>query len=79
MLRENVGTWCDPLTHEHKDHIAGMDDVRAYNYKAVMQLIFCRGKGQKTVKKEYSYVFAEYQYPGIPMMRLNPVPEYGFQ
>ena len=33
---------------------------------------------QKVIKKEYSYVFSEYQYPGIPKMRLNPIAEHGF-
>lgn len=80
MLRENVRKLdAILLTHEHKDHIAGMDDVRAYNYKSRDAIdVFAEERVQKAVKKEYSYVFAEYQYPGIPMMRLNPVPEYGF-
>jgi phosphoribosyl 1,2-cyclic phosphate phosphodiesterase len=68
------------LTHEHKDHIAGLDDVRAFNYKSQDAIdIFSEERVQKVVKKEYSYVFAEYQYPGIPKMRLNPVPEHGFR
>jgi phosphoribosyl 1,2-cyclic phosphate phosphodiesterase len=67
------------LTHEHKDHIAGMDDVRAFNYKSRDAIdIFAEERVQKAVRKEYSYVFAEYQYPGIPKMRLNPIPDYGF-
>ena len=67
------------LTHEHKDHIAGLDDVRAFNYKSQDAIdIYCEERVQKVVKKEYSYVFSEYQYPGIPKMRLNPLPEQGF-
>ena len=67
------------LTHEHKDHIAGMDDVRAFNYKSHDAIdVFAEERVQKAVRKEYSYVFAEYQYPGIPKMRLNPIPDYGF-
>jgi phosphoribosyl 1,2-cyclic phosphate phosphodiesterase len=67
------------LTHEHKDHIAGMDDVRAFNYKSHDEIdIFAEERVQKAVRKEYSYVFAEYQYPGIPKMRLNLIPDYGF-
>ncbi len=81
MLRENVRKLdAILLTHEHKDHIAGMDDVRAYNYKSRDAIdIFAEDRVQKAVRKEYSYVFAEYQYPGIPKMRLNPITEYGFQ
>lgn len=80
MLRENV-TRLDAiiLTHEHKDHIAGLDDVRAFNYKSQDAIdIYSEDRVQKVIKKEYSYVFSEYQYPGVPKMRLNPIPEAGF-
>jgi phosphoribosyl 1,2-cyclic phosphate phosphodiesterase len=81
MLRENVKKLdAIILTHEHKDHIAGMDDVRAFNYKSQDAIdIFAEERVQKSVRREFSYVFAEYQYPGIPKMRLNPIPEYGFK
>lgn len=80
MLRENV-TRLDSilLTHEHKDHIAGLDDVRAFNYKSQDAIdIYAEERVQKALRKEYSYVFSEYQYPGIPKMRLNPIPEHSF-
>ncbi len=80
MLKENIRKLdAIILTHEHKDHISGMDDVRAFNYKSQDAIdIFAEERVQKAVKKEYSYVFAEYQYPGIPKMRLNSISEYGF-
>jgi phosphoribosyl 1,2-cyclic phosphate phosphodiesterase len=80
MLREKV-TKLDAilLTHEHKDHIAGMDDVRAFNYKTQDAIdIYAEERVQKEVRKEFSYVFAEYQYPGIPKMRLNNIPPHPF-
>jgi phosphoribosyl 1,2-cyclic phosphate phosphodiesterase len=80
MLREHV-TRLDAilLTHEHKDHIAGLDDVRAFNYKSQDAIdIFSEERVQKVLKKDYSYVFSEYQYPGIPKMRLNPIADEGF-
>lgn len=80
MLSEHV-TRLDAiiLTHEHKDHIAGLDDVRAFNYKSQDAIdIYSEERVQKVIKREYSYVFSEYQYPGIPKMRLNPIPESGF-
>ena len=68
------------LTHEHKDHIAGMDDVRAFNYKSQDAIdIFAEDRVQKAVIQEYSYVFAENRYPGIPKMRLNPIPPDPFK
>jgi len=80
MLREHV-TKLDSiiLTHEHKDHIAGMDDVRAFNYKSQDAIdIYSEERVQKAIRKEYSYVFSEFQYPGIPKMRLNNIPEHNF-
>lgn len=80
MLREDVKKLdAIVLTHEHKDHIAGMDDVRAFNYKSRDAIdIYAEERVQKAVRKEYSYVFAEYQYPGIPKMRLNNINDYSF-
>lgn len=58
------------LTHEHKDHIAGMDDVRAYNYRSDDAIdIYAEERVQGAIKREYAYVF-ESLYPGIPRMRL---------
>lgn len=80
MLREKVRKVDAILiTHEHKDHIAGMDDVRAFNYKSQDAVdIYAEERVQKAIKKEFSYVFSEYQYPGIPRMRLNDIPDYSF-
>jgi phosphoribosyl 1,2-cyclic phosphate phosphodiesterase len=81
MLREHVMKLDSILlTHEHKDHIAGLDDVRAFNYKSQDAIdIYAEERVQKALRKEYSYVFSEYQYPGIPKMRLNPIPEDSFE
>jgi phosphoribosyl 1,2-cyclic phosphate phosphodiesterase len=80
MLRENIKR-IDAilLTHEHKDHIAGMDDVRAFNYKSQDAVdIYAEERVQKAVRREFSYVFAEYKYPGIPKMRLNTIMGFPF-
>ncbi|NSW94419.1 MAG: MBL fold metallo-hydrolase [Bacteroidales bacterium] len=80
MLREKVKKLdAIILTHEHKDHISGMDDVRAFNYISKDAIdIYAEERVQKAVRKEYSYVFAEYQYPGIPKMRLNTIDDFSF-
>lgn len=75
MLKENVKKLdAIILTHEHKDHIAGMDDVRAFNYVSQDAIdIYAEERVQKAIRNEFSYVFSEYRYPGIPKMRLHPV------
>lgn len=62
------------LTHEHKDHTAGLDDVRAFNYlmKKAMP-IYAENRVLESVKREYSYVFSDFRYPGIPEMDLHEV------
>jgi len=80
MLRENV-TKLDAilLTHEHKDHTAGLDDVRAFNHKSRSAInIYSEKRVQKALRKEYSYVFSEIQYPGIPEMRLCTISDNAF-
>ncbi|MRT93727.1 MBL fold metallo-hydrolase [Ancylomarina sp. 16SWW S1-10-2] len=59
------------FTHEHKDHTAGLDDVRAFNWvnkKAVD--IYAEERVQASLKQEFAYVFAEFRYPGIPQIKL---------
>lgn len=65
------------LTHEHKDHIAGMDDLRAFNYKSQAAIdIYAEERVQNAVRKEYEYVFAENRYPGVPKMELHTIAGY---
>jgi phosphoribosyl 1,2-cyclic phosphate phosphodiesterase len=73
MLRENVRELdAILLTHQHKDHIAGLDDIRAYNYfqKRPMD-VYGDTRVLEAIKREFAYVFAEHRYPGIPDMKLN--------
>jgi phosphoribosyl 1,2-cyclic phosphate phosphodiesterase len=81
MLREHVCRLdAILLTHEHKDHIAGLDDVRAFNYKSQDAIdIYSEERVIKALKKEYAYVFSEFQYPGIPKMRLTEIDDQSFK
>ncbi len=75
MLRANVKSLDSILiTHEHRDHIAGLDDVRAFNFiqKRPMD-IWAEKRVQNAIKKDFDYVFAENKYPGVPDMRLNTI------
>jgi phosphoribosyl 1,2-cyclic phosphate phosphodiesterase len=75
MLREKVKKLDAILfTHSHKDHIAGLDDVRAFNffYKPVME-IYCTLVTEVAIKREFPYVFTEEKYPGVPVINLNTI------
>lgn len=68
------------ITHSHKDHIAGMDDVRAFNYFQKKPVdIYATLPSQEVIKKEFSYAFAENKYPGIPEIRLHTIDSALFQ
>ncbi len=75
MLRENVQHLDAILfTHEHKDHIAGLDDIRAFNYQTKKNMpIYCTQQVQIGLKKEFHYIFSDFQYPGIPKINLHTI------
>ncbi len=75
MLRERI-KWLDAVvfTHEHKDHTAGMDDVRSFNFKQQMDMpIYARKNVIEQLKQEFSYIFAEKKYPGVPRIKTNEI------
>ncbi len=71
MLRENVGNLdAIIITHSHRDHIAGLDDVRSYNYLSRRQMdIYATHRDQEEIKREFSYAFNN-DYPGLPQYNL---------
>lgn len=73
MLRENVKTLDAILfTHEHKDHIAGLDDIRAFNYVQQKPIdIYGEERVHWAIKQEFAYIFAEQKYPGIPQVNMH--------
>lgn len=75
MLRENVQKLDGVVfTHEHKDHIAGLDDIRAFNFKQQMAMdVFATERVQTALHREFHYIFAEYKYPGIPQVNLHTI------
>lgn len=75
MLRERIKRVDAVLyTHEHKDHTAGMDDVRSYNFKHKMDMpIYGTEKVLGQLKQEFSYVFSNLKYPGVPRVVTNEI------
>lgn len=80
MLRENVRQLDAVLfTHPHKDHIAGLDDVRAFNFfqEQPMQ-VFANQMTIDALMREFAYAFADKKYPGVPNLELNTITEDPF-
>lgn len=72
MLRSNTKQLNALIfTHEHKDHIAGMDDIRAFNYvnKSAID-VYATNRVEDALKREYAYIFSDEKYPGIPEINL---------
>ena len=60
------------FTHEHKDHLAGFDDIRAFNFKSKKDMeVYCSLNVRKALEREFHYVFSDYKYPGIPKVNVN--------
>jgi phosphoribosyl 1,2-cyclic phosphate phosphodiesterase len=73
MLNNKVKTLSGILfTHEHKDHVAGLDDVRAFNFRENRDMeIYCTEHVFQCLKGEFHYIFRENPYPGIPKVNVN--------
>ena len=75
MLRARVDKLDAVLyTHEHKDHIAGLDDIRAFNFfqKKHMDL-YLTAHVEEAIRREFAYIFANDNYPGIPLVNLHQI------
>jgi phosphoribosyl 1,2-cyclic phosphate phosphodiesterase len=80
MLRENVKKLDAILfTHPHKDHVAGLDDVRAFNYfqQKAMQ-VYANALTEEALKREFAYAFSDKRYPGVPEINLNTIDDQPF-
>lgn len=80
MLDNNVNDIDSIIyTHEHKDHVAGLDDVRAFNQKWKKPIdIYLSNQVSEAIKREYHYIFVEKRYPGIPEINLNIINNNSF-
>ncbi len=80
MLREKVAKLDAILfTHEHKDHVAGLDDIRPFNFRTKNPMhVFGERRVLDSIQKEYAYIFGEKKYPGIPQVELNEIEEKEF-
>jgi phosphoribosyl 1,2-cyclic phosphate phosphodiesterase len=75
LLREKVKDLDSVLfTHEHKDHIAGLDDIRPFNYLLHKVIdVYATERVQTALKREFYYIFAETKYHGLPQINLHTI------
>ena len=75
MLREDVRELDAVLfTHPHKDHLAGLDDIRAYNYRQQRPIdIYADALTEEAVRRDFYYAFADTRYPGIPELEMHSI------
>jgi phosphoribosyl 1,2-cyclic phosphate phosphodiesterase len=67
------------ITHEHKDHIAGLDDVRAFNWINNKPMdVYAEKRVIKAIKREFEYAFEKDPYPGVPQIHLTRIDESPF-
>ncbi|UHG89930.1 MBL fold metallo-hydrolase [Spirosoma oryzicola] len=68
------------FTHEHKDHTAGLDEVRAFNFRSGRDMpIYARSTVLNQLEREFSYIFSEHKYPGIPQIRVHEIQNEPFE
>ncbi|MEX0884217.1 MAG: MBL fold metallo-hydrolase [Cyclobacteriaceae bacterium] len=81
MLRESISRLDAVVyTHEHKDHTAGLDDIRPFNFKQQTDIpIFGTPQVIQQIKTEFSYIFSPKKYPGIPRVLVEEISNQPFK
>jgi phosphoribosyl 1,2-cyclic phosphate phosphodiesterase len=81
MLREEITNVNAILyTHEHKDHLAGLDDVRAFNFHYNKHMdIYASVYVEEAIRREFAYIFAAEKYPGIPLLNIHRIENKPFE
>lgn len=67
------------FTHPHRDHIAGLDDIRAFNFFMNKPMeIYANALTEEALRRDFYYAFTEHKYPGVPEMNMNKIAEEPF-
>ena len=75
MLREEI-KHLDAVvfTHPHKDHLAGLDDIRAFNFLQRKPMdVFADSLTEEALRRDFYYAFTDTKYPGIPELRMHTI------
>ncbi len=80
MLRAEVKNLDAILfTHPHKDHVAGLDDIRPFNYFQHKQMeVYANSLTEETIIREFAYAFADKKHAGLPEINLNTISDAPF-
>ncbi len=80
MLRANVKKLDAVIfTHPHKDHVAGLDDIKAYNFFQHKPMdVYANKLTQDALLREFPYIFTEDKYPGIPSVHMHTITHESF-
>lgn len=80
MLREDVDHLDAILiTHAHRDHVGGLDDIRSFNYVQHRNMdIYLNNVAKQALLRDYAYIFAHHEFPGLPEADLHEVGEEAF-
>jgi len=80
MLREQISRLDGVIyTHEHKDHTAGLDDIRPFNFSQQADIpIYGQLPVLNQIRAEFAYIFASHRYPGVPMVQTHQISNENF-
>ena len=68
------------ITHAHRDHVGGLDDIRSFNYVQHRNMdIYLNGEAKRALLRDYAYIFAHHEFPGLPEADLHGVGEVPFE
>ena len=82
MLRQQVDHLDAILvTHAHRDHVGGLDDIRSFNYVQGRKMdIYLNGEARRAIERDYHYIFEPHEFPGLPEAELHEVDsEFGIR
>ena len=66
-------------THEHRDHVAGLDEVRSFNFLQQSPVdVYAEERVHRALMREFSYIFAERKYPGVPQINYHEINNHPF-
>jgi phosphoribosyl 1,2-cyclic phosphate phosphodiesterase len=67
------------FTHEHKDHIAGFDDIRPFYFNQGALDVYCDERVKASIRKSFDYMFQDFRYPGVPEVNMHNIEKDSFE